>query len=90
MIDLANKILENRLSDMVGRTEQSYVSVDDMRELPEWSTTLLAMLDFGTELLKEHIEHPTKPGYRRSDVISRIKDLESKIKDLESKIKIVK
>lgn len=26
--------------------------------------------------LKKHIEHPTKPGYKRSDIIARIKELE--------------
>ena len=83
MIDLANKILEKRLSDMVGRTDESYASVDAMREQPEWTTTLLAMIEFGTELLKGHVEHPMKPGYRRSDVIGKIKELESKIKELD-------
>ena len=26
--------------------------------------------------LKQHIEHPTKPGYKRSDIVARIKELE--------------
>ena len=26
--------------------------------------------------LKEHIEHPNKPGYRRHDILNRIKELE--------------
>lgn len=29
--------------------------------------------------LKKHIEHPTKPGYKRSDIINRIKELETSI-----------
>ena len=28
------------------------------------------------DLLKEFIEHPTKPGYKRHDVLDRIKKLE--------------
>ena len=26
--------------------------------------------------LKDHIEHPNKPGYRRHDILNRIKELE--------------
>lgn len=26
--------------------------------------------------LKRHITHPTKPGYKRSDIVARIKELE--------------
>lgn len=29
------------------------------------------------EELKKHIEHPTKPGYRRLDIVKRIKELEN-------------
>jgi len=27
------------------------------------------------EVLEQHIEHPTKPGYKRSDIIEHIKQL---------------
>jgi Mn-dependent DtxR family transcriptional regulator len=30
------------------------------------------------DLLKEFIEHPTKPGYKRHDILDRIKKLENK------------
>lgn len=30
------------------------------------------------ELLKEFIEQPTKPGYKRHDILDRIKKLENK------------
>ena len=29
------------------------------------------------EELKNHIEHPTKPGYRRHDILNRIKEIEN-------------
>jgi hypothetical protein len=32
--------------------------------------------DFAIEQLKQHIEHPTKPGYRRHDILNKIKQLE--------------
>jgi hypothetical protein len=28
------------------------------------------------EELKSHVEHPTKPGYKRHDIVKRIKELE--------------
>jgi hypothetical protein len=31
------------------------------------------------DILKEHIEHPTKPGYKRRDILGKIKELESKL-----------
>jgi len=35
-------------------------------------------------ILKEHIEHPTKPGYKRHDVLEKIKELELNLKTLTS------
>ena len=31
------------------------------------------------DLLKECVEHPTKPGYKRHDILNKIKNLEKKI-----------
>ena len=31
------------------------------------------------EILKEHIEHPNKPGYKRHDILEKIKELELKL-----------
>jgi len=36
------------------------------------------------EILEEHIEHPMKPGYKRSDVVSKIKMLKKQL-DKENK-----
>ena len=41
-----------------------------------------ALLIFGVSLLKDHIEHPRKPGYRRSDVLSSIKEMEKELRNL--------
>jgi len=30
------------------------------------------------EELEKHIEHPTKPGYKRHDIVNRIKELKLK------------
>jgi hypothetical protein len=35
------------------------------------------------EVLELHIEHPTKPGYKRHDVLHRIKLLKVQLKQLE-------
>lgn len=35
------------------------------------------------EVLELHIEHPTKPGYRRHDILDRIKSLKIQLKQLE-------
>jgi len=36
-------------------------------------------LEFAIEHLKQHIVHPMKPGYRRHDVINKIKELEEQL-----------
>lgn len=40
------------------------------------------------EILELHIEHPTKPGYKRHDVLDRIKSLKVQLKQLEDETKI--
>lgn len=42
--------------------------------------TRLLQLQFGINLLKRHIEHPNKPGYRRHDILEKIKLLEEEMK----------
>ena len=32
------------------------------------------------KILQEHIEHPNKPGYKRSDIVAKIKELKRKLK----------
>lgn len=39
-------------------------------------STLQAQID----VLSEHIEHPNNPGYRRSDILLKIKELKKKLK----------
>ena len=42
------------------------------------------LLQAKIDILKEHIEHPTKPGYKRHDVLEKIKELELNLKTLTS------
>lgn len=43
----AEQILEKHLLLMLKRTDQSYVSVDEMKQQPEWQATTNAMLEYG-------------------------------------------
>lgn len=36
------------------------------------------------DVLKRHIEHPNKPGYKRHDVLDSIKSLEQELKQLQN------
>ncbi len=60
----AEQILEKHLSLMLKRTDQSYVSVDEMKQQPEWQATINAMLEYGEiQALRIHdvsgmCEHP--------------------------------
>lgn len=42
-----------------------------------------AKLEFAIEQLEQHIVHPMKPGYRRHDVMDKIKELKSQLADYE-------
>ncbi len=39
----------------------------------------LEIIQAQIDILKEHIEHPKKPGYKRHDILDKIKELESKL-----------
>jgi len=39
-----------------------------------------AKIEAKIEELKKHIEHPTKPGYRRHDIMDKIKELKTQLK----------
>lgn len=43
----AEQILEKHLLSMLGRTDESYVSVDEMKQQPEWQAVINAMLEYG-------------------------------------------
>jgi hypothetical protein len=40
-------------------------------------------LEFAIAQLEQHIVHPMKPGYRRHDVMDKIKELKTQIADYE-------
>lgn len=39
-----------------------------------------AKIEAKIEELEKHVEHPRKPGYRRHDIIDKIKELKSQLK----------
>lgn len=39
----------------------------------------LAKIQAKIEELEKHVEHPTKPGYRRKDIIKKIEDLKKQL-----------
>lgn len=39
-----------------------------------------SLIQFEIDILSKYIEHPTKPGYKRSDIVDKIKDLNNQIK----------
>ena len=43
----AEQILEKHLSLMLKRTDESYVSIDEMKQQPEWQAVINAMLEYG-------------------------------------------
>lgn len=63
----------------------------DKKKLPEINGTetevaTFAMptqseLQFAINVLEQHIEHPTKPGYKRSDIVKRIKSLKKQLEE---------
>lgn len=44
------------------------------------------LLIFGIQLLEKHVEHPNKPGYRRSDVLNTIKELKKEHAKIVNKL----
>jgi hypothetical protein len=40
------EILEKHLLKMIGRTKESYVSIEDMKQTPEWQVTIDAMEEY--------------------------------------------
>lgn len=40
------QILEKHLSPLINRTDESYVSVDEMKQQPEWKATIDAMVEY--------------------------------------------
>jgi len=51
----AEQILEKHLLLMIGRTDQSYASIEEMKKQPEWQTTINAMLEYAEQqALSQH------------------------------------
>lgn len=50
-----------------------------MKKKPALSETEILILQKQIEILDKHIEHPMKPGYRRTDVLASIKRLKKEL-----------
>lgn len=51
----AEQILEKHLLLMLKRTDESYVSIDEMKQQPEWQAAINAMIEYGeTQALRIH------------------------------------
>ena len=45
-----DEILAKNLIALVGRTKESYASIDEMKKQPEWEATINAMEEYALEL----------------------------------------
>ncbi len=41
----------------------------------EFDTVKSLMKEYVIQVLNKHIEHPTKPGYKRHDILDKIKEI---------------
>lgn len=57
-----------------------------MEELEKKKEERIISLKAKIEVLEEHIEHPNKPGYKRSDIVDKLKNLKMML-DLELGLK---
>jgi hypothetical protein len=77
MIPTAEEILEKNVNDHRIASKTDPTNIKRIKE----EVFYKSMNEFAKisiiEELKKHIEHPTKPGYKRQDIIDRIKELES-------------
>lgn len=64
---------ENREPNIVDFTDPSdeIMDINDVKQIMKMYAIRYAIYE-----LKNCIEHPTKPGYQRSDIVRRIKELE--------------
>lgn len=53
---------------------------NNLLEIDEKQIKKFNEVQFEIDILSKYIEHPTKPGYKRRDIVGRIKELEKQIK----------
>jgi len=53
---------------------------EDFDEIDEKQIKRESLIQLEINILSKYIEHPTKPGYKRNDIVDRIKELNKKIK----------
>jgi len=53
----AEEILESHLTSMLSRTEDSYVTIDEMKQVPEWEACVNAIEQAQKDAYNEAWEH---------------------------------
>jgi len=75
-MDMEKEIVELIVDNTGVSTEQAQIITRKIKKLH---------LQSQIDLLSQFVEHPTKPGYRRHDVLEKINELENKLKKKKSK-----
>ena len=57
----AEEILESHLTSMLSRTEDSYVTIDEMKQVPEWEACVNAIEQAQKEAYNEALEDAVNP-----------------------------
>lgn len=57
-----------------------YILGSGWMELNEANAHTNLSIQFAIDVLEKHIEHPTKPGYERSDILKEIQELTEYLK----------
>lgn len=73
------QILEKHLKLMIKRTKQSYVTIEQMRETPEYEAVLNALTEIETDIVKNNAVLPIVTNcYRLNEIeYARMKELKS-------------
>jgi hypothetical protein len=82
---------------MIDISKEAEEYAKTITNLPQWNkhdanifiaghnskATEAKILQAQIDVLKSHVEHPTKPGYKRYDILDKIKKLEKELKQLK-------
>ncbi len=61
----AEEILESHLTPMVARTKNSYKTIDEMKQAPEWGVCVNAIKQAQKEAYNEALEYATEKVYMK-------------------------
>jgi hypothetical protein len=57
------------------RGQEYYIAYTAFKQGAEWQASKMFSTEQLVQILEKFIEHPNKPGYKRSDVVAFIKQL---------------